>query len=147
MREIKFRAWISDASVLSDINRIESNFEGPKWLHTLKPVDRPYEFKRYGQSSKRIAAHRAVLMQYTGLTDKNGVEIYEGDILEYISPEEDEPPRDKYVVEWFGHGFTAARWKKGAPQRQGIDGLVDCDQDMRVIGNIYENPELLEATS
>jgi uncharacterized phage protein (TIGR01671 family) len=88
------------------------------------------------------------LMQYTGLKDKNGVEIYEGDILEYVSPEYvgDDERIDRYVVEWVGYGFEA-RWINPPQPNFSSDGhlsLKTPDEDMKIIGNIYENPDLLE---
>ena len=71
------------------------------------------------------------IMQYTGLKDKNGVEIYEGDILQFnakISKETNTPPvLDK--VEWINGGFLPRPLK---------------NEDCEVIGNIYENSELLK---
>jgi uncharacterized phage protein (TIGR01671 family) len=75
----------------------------------------------------------AILMQYTGLKDKNGVEIYEGDVVEAKGYYQ-----DKYIIEWVYDGWEIF---------DGKDGVVaDFDEweKLEVIGNIYENPELLE---
>ena len=80
---------------------------------------------------------------FTGRQDMMGVDIFDGDILEYVSPFEDEEPRDTYVVEWRGHGFFAAWIRNGVPQYRGMDGLVDADKDMRVIGNVIQHQHLL----
>lgn len=86
---------------------------------------------------------------FTGLQDMNGRDIFDGDLLEYVppSPYEDELPRDTYVVEWRGHGFYAAWLKNGVPQYQGMDGLIGAEEDMQIVGNVIEHPELLEAQS
>ena len=84
------------------------------------------------------------LMQSTGLKDKNGVEIFESDILRY-QPSTGEEYDDLYLVEWFEHGFSAIWYKNGLAQRKGVDGLTDCDQDMAVVGNLHENAELLSS--
>lgn len=79
------------------------------------------------------------LMQYTGLKDKNGVEIYEGDI---ITSEKYNP--SNYLVEFIEAGFCATNPDlKGYP----IDinhfyPSIGCV--IEVVGNIYENPELLK---
>ena len=73
-----------------------------------------------------------ILMQYTGLKDKNGVEIYEGDIIK-------NPLYDvNYVVEYYEDGFVG--W--GKDRRDGC--YLITDEDIEVIGNIHENPELIE---
>lgn len=78
---------------------------------------------------------------FTGCQDMIEADIFDGDILEYVSPFEDLPPRDIYLVEWRNHGFRATWIKDGIRQYQGMDGLIDCDEDMRIGGNGYEHPE------
>ena len=73
--------------------------------------------------------------QYTGLTDKNGKKIFEGDILRFAYNEEDKDPKI-YSVEWksdracFGYAETA-------------DKMLEIDTfHWEVIGNIHDNPEV-----
>ena len=72
------------------------------------------------------------IVQYTGLKDKNGVEIYEGDIIKYTHYERTTGIKlvDIYPVEWNddGSGYS----------------LCYGGETREVIGNIFENPELLD---
>lgn len=78
----------------------------------------------------------SVLMQSTGLKDKNGVEIFEGDVLtSNVQPcKMVNPIKDGYGVVRFENGMF----------KLGSISLVTFISKMEVIGNIYENPELLE---
>ena len=76
-------------------------------------------------------------MQFTGLLDKNGKEIYEGDIIRYetlhYDPSEGDSPCSFSQVEYRGSSFV---FDEGLLDDWGAD-------DIEVIGNIYENSELL----
>lgn len=78
--------------------------------------------------------------QYTGLTDKNGTKIFEGDILEFTYDGE----KDPYLIKWDKSDCGYRIWDS--------DGDYDfCDHwasgRFEVIGNIFDNPELFDGTS
>jgi uncharacterized phage protein (TIGR01671 family) len=83
--------------------------------------------------------------QFTGLHDKNGKEIYEGDIIQSVNT--------KGVIE-YGKGKFGINWDYGADKQTmlgawgQVDNLRTMDDDYNsgvvVIGNIYQNPELLK---
>lgn len=72
------------------------------------------------------------IMQCTGLKDKNGKLIYEGDIVKDLII-----PEIFYIVKWFNSGFYLESTISGS-------FLKFNDTQQEVIGNIYENPELLK---
>src|SRR5690606_21250584 len=73
------------------------------------------------------------LMQYTGLRDKNGVEIYEGDVVEWQG--------GRFEVHWH-----RGSWYVSEPKGGPLAWLSDCTPPQcTIIGNIYEHPELIEA--
>lgn len=128
MREIKFRGWYTGPYV----NRmLAPNFNGPVNEIFNDPDNEG----------------KVIYMQYTGLKDKNGKEIYEGDILlaEYGSHNE--------MLSYFVVQMIDGCW--GAVIYYDFPIENDCFywryanefNDHEVIGNIYENPELLEATA
>lgn len=71
--------------------------------------------------------------QYTGLTDKNGVKIFEGDIISLGDP------NIKYLTMWRNAGFAAKQI--GASSYIGLTYWVS---DIEVLGNIIDNPELMK---
>ena len=127
MREIKFRAWDKSAMVVVDhitwgngVDGLsEVNHEMPRWFN---------------------------LMQYTGLKDKNGVEIYEGDIL---TPCHYKKITFANCIVIFKKGMFCFKICKPfiseiKPLYKSMNLGRSAGNDYEVIGNIYENPELLE---
>lgn len=72
--------------------------------------------------------------QYTGLQDKNGKKIFEGDIVKYIPDDEDEVGVDFYLIEFYNGSY-----------RIGRDVIAqDCADEWEVAGNVHDNSELLK---
>lgn len=121
MREIKFRAWHKEEKIIGEVLGIDILHK--EIFFSNEDVD-CYEHTDF----KDIE-----LMQYTGLKDKNNKEIYEGDIFHIGSK------KILYVVEWIDCGLKGRQIKN-----KSWIGLDYWKDDIEVIGNIYENPELLE---
>lgn len=82
-----------------------------------------------------------VFMQYTGLKDKNGKEIYEGDIVSFYNDEEYRFKSTNALVIYDSAAFMLEHKKLGKEYL----GEMDIENmGIKIIGNIYENPELLE---
>ena len=117
MREIKFRAWS----------------KAMKQMYDMKGI------KKLGRSENK----EYVLLQYTGLKDKNGKEIYEGDILHFFRREKRTECRAEVC---YGRGGWVARQIDGFGDGFGL-AMWACDEkNSEIIGNIYKNPELLKRT-
>lgn len=111
MREIKFRAWNGKSMFYSHNNQVNSDVTQLTCF-----------FNRLRDT--------APIMQYTGLKDKNGKEIYEGD---FVLPFSDLPKNDKSIIVYEVNQFRI----------KGKSLYWNWEADIEVIGNIYENPELL----
>ena len=118
MREIKFRAFHRKYKVVLPVWVIDFQFQRLQmWNDTSEDSNNAWD-----------SFNDVELMQYTGLKDKNGKEIYEGDIVEVMDL--------ICIVEWGEY-----RWFFREIQKQDIGFSGIC---MKIIGNIYENPELME---
>ena len=124
MREIKFRAWIKEVDEIREVEYI--NF----WK---KMISFPNKFcKEYYLNAD---FDEIELMQYTGLKDKNNKEIYEGDIVKLRANHGIGVV--KYYDEW---GAFVIEYIK--PRPLAVLGNY-YKENIEILGNIYENPELL----
>ena len=134
MREFKFRAWIKKEKRMDDVNFINfaAQFVG-KWECRKPHADLlNYKDEVTTRRGKLCNLEDVELMQYTGLKDKNGKEIYEGDIVKISD--------DIYCqVMWFDK-FASFFLINEIGEAYKMSFV----HNYEVIGNIYENPELLE---
>lgn len=124
MREIKFRAWSEYSNQMID------------WVAMM---NEPTTCSVLNGDDEKIH-----VMQYTGLKDKNGREIYEGDVYSY----------ELYKV-FVSGGHVEETTEKSVDVVEFIDGafchgeelladVLEWDESVKYEGNIFENPELLE---
>lgn len=121
MREIKFRAWDTEAECYVKDPILVDNF-GQVYVVCEESS---------GKQGTCLITHKpnVIKEQYTGLKDKNGKEIYEGDIIDFFG--------EKYPVIYRAGCFWAEY------SRTQKDYLFLYAIDSEVIGNILENPELI----
>ncbi|EOU1917656.1 hypothetical protein E6V23_07670 [Clostridium perfringens] len=136
-REIKFRVWdkTSDSMLYQDdFERVELDTKNKMvTLIAEEESDKSHYVLDYEDGIE------AEILQYTGLKDKNGKEIYEGDIL--INTNKSKLnlgiENQKYLIVYRALGFGLKPLFKGMALKFNYT-------DLELIGNIYENPELLE---
>ena len=126
MREIKFRAWLKKEKMMIKWY--------PQFFSDTSPVTHYSDEFPNPEDYDDI-----ILMQYTGLHDKNGKEIYEGDILKVIF----ENHSENFRVDW---SDIYAGWDCEGVSLSELLGMEhgEITHNVEIIGNIYENPELLK---
>lgn len=124
MRELRFRAWDKlNKKMLYDIRQFVAVRGEILGIQT----DEIYQKDK----NDYIGKYHLELMQFTGLLDKNGKEIYESDILIKYNN------KDELVVEWWIDKY----WGK---RKNGARYPIRYSDEIEVIGNIYEHPELIK---
>lgn len=127
MREIRFRAWDERKEIMhNDFQFVRSGTSGNDWILFVSDKQ-PIEGEHDKWTTNPYFAQQLKIMQYTGLKDKNGKEIYEGDILgSQIMNLRCFVERDSDYCQF------------------NIDSEYVQQNYIEVIGNIHNNPELLK---
>ena len=127
MREIKFRGWQDNKMIYQGANGV-------------------YPMKRFFLHLK----DNVILMQYIGVKDSKGTEIYDGDIVRvYTYIDEDEPKFNEFTIHkvfWGGMKYPAFElFPNLGDDSNGFSSILcgDYFEALEVIGNIHETPELL----
>ena len=95
-------------------------------------------------SDRPVFTKQGTIGQFTGLCDKNGKEIYEGDILMCIGQREDNKGRKYFRKVLFKNGSFCMSVPEYGVDSSLYAHLVNGKLNWEVIGNIYDNPELME---
>ena len=142
-REIKFRAWLTELEQLIPAEQVLGFVSEP--IDEKMTHDRILQYSNLplkgGYCVERENSEYYVLMQYTGIKDKTGKEIYEGDILKVDNNETIDMWMRGEVgeVKFIPSRFTLCL--KNDDKKMLTEDFEDC---VTVIGNVFENHELLK---
>lgn len=134
MRDIKFRAWYKPYKQMCQVESLRFDGNG---VYTAVLIEEPFYDRRL------VEADEIVIEQYTGLKDKNGREIYEGDIIF-------QKPLSKNSIGWVGKiifkqgAFMAEVYERGKIVMYLFLSDFNPEKTSEVIGNTHKNPELVE---
>ena len=123
MREIKVRVWYKPYKQMCQVESLRFDENG---VYTAVLIEEPFYDRRI------VEADEIVIEQYTGLKDKNGTEIYEGDILIDDIGE----PTEYWVVKFSDGGFVG--------ECAGVTEPLFELTNLEIAGNIHKDPELVE---
>lgn len=123
MHEIKVRAWYKPYKQMCQVESLRFDGNG---VYTAVLIEESFYDRRI------VEADEIVIEQYTGLKDKNGTDIYEGDILIDDTGE----PVEYWVVKFADGGFVG--------ECAGVAESLFELTNLEVVGNIHEDSELVE---
>ncbi len=131
MREIKFRAWVDtkDSYHKGMYYGVEKSYDTLGEMTNTKGEEVEYYWQSFDSVLCEAKDGELILMQYTGLKDKNGKEIYEGDLI-----------RDS-------DGIAEVKWAQsecGFIAWYNQFNILNFPKDCEVIGNVWENKDLLK---
>jgi uncharacterized phage protein (TIGR01671 family) len=148
MREIKFRCWFNGINEMGLVTNLKGSNTGYLFDGVVA------ECQIDGRQVFYEAYSNFILMQYTGLKDRNGKEIYEGDIIKLFHG------HPSWIINPFDVVFMNGAFALKQPDRKGStsfavylsdclkEGIIIDDGDdsllFEVIGNIYEHPNLIQ---
>lgn len=124
-REIKYRAWLKEEKKMVIVETIDFSEKSIQYLEKNEIID--------AYLLRTTFLEDIELMQNTGIKDKNDVEIYEGDIVILNDAEEE----NRCVVKYKYGSYILV----DGDLRENLSNVEN--RFLEVIGNIYENPELL----
>ncbi len=135
MREIKFRAWDKDKKQMLPVCDMSFGDDGRALtvIFQTAPKEKYYRGLVYGENG--------ILMQYIGLKDRSGKEIYEGDIVSYGVRGLGNIGSNKLEHKLYG----PVEWMQGSCCWWLVDNHMGAGNIYEIIGNIHENPELVKA--
>ena len=136
MREIKFRVYLDEMYYQNKYNEYDTNLVGIDFLNKTVTFSEYADYEerpivKYSFDENNILYKKGLkIMQYTGIKDKNGKEIYEGDIVFESSGKE-----------YFKVVFEDGSFRLESEEYSLL--LKNYAHICEVVGNIYENPELI----
>lgn len=135
-REIKFRAWDEIGKWIGNVTSFDFD-EGAVFIET-----------KHSDDENRFDMNNVPVMQYTGVKDKNGREIYEGDLYKFTISHDMYNPESGHTTVEVEH-VKAVTFENGAFYHGThlLSEVIEFDDSFTYVGNIYENPELLKGTA
>ena len=132
MRKIEFRAWIKNYNCYADV----LGFEQGRLFVQFQSGER-------AQHRLYVPIEDCVLEQYTGLKDKNGQKIYNGDIVSEEFEYGGEKTKTIWQVRWCDDECAFELHYVSGLEVDDFSLNADDEEDYEIIGNIHQNPELL----
>lgn len=153
MRHIKFRAWDGEKMVCPGDGSTDTFLarynNGAILSVDLGYIDHDWSIMGYHWFNSQKTNKPLTLQQFTGLIDRNGKDIYEGDIVRVTASGNPNTNDIDYTakIEWYNEGFSFyVKFKSGgASHSYGLNykSIYHTNSAIEIIGNVFENPELL----